>query len=170
MSEEAQQALIAECERQRETCEYTATTFTIWLRCLKTLKTIFVVAPVVFGALATWKIVEEGAPVWASVFTILATAIPPAYRALGIDKAIDDYTRMSAEFTNLRDRFRQAASIESLKSVVEFDKVTKSLFDRLDKAREKSLTPPNWLFNAARRKVKAGDYRHDFDENRSRKA
>jgi len=48
----------------------------------------------------------------AAFLTLLATAIPPAYRASKLDSAIDDYTLLAGEFTNLRDRFRQAALAE----------------------------------------------------------
>jgi hypothetical protein len=72
----------------------------IWVRWLRGIQAFCVAAPIVFGALATWKILAEGSPLWASVFTLLATAVPPAYRALGIDRAIADCTRMSGTFTN----------------------------------------------------------------------
>jgi hypothetical protein len=54
---------------------------------------------------------------------LLATASPPAYRASKLDSAIDDYTLLAGEFTNLRDRFRQAA----LKPFEQFEAETKPL-------------------------------------------
>jgi len=55
---------------------------------------------------------------------------PACYRASGTDKAITDYTRLAGEMTNLRDRFRHAATIDSYKSFAEFDAATKPLLDR----------------------------------------
>jgi len=118
---------------------------------------------VVFGALATWKIVAEGSPTSAAVFVLLATVIPPAYRASRVEAAIEDYTTLAGEFTNLRDRFRQAALITSRKGFNEIEAETKALIDRLEKARRRMLTPPEWCFKLARRKHRAGHYEHDYD-------
>jgi len=74
--------------------------------------------------------VMADSPGWAATWVVLATAIPPAYRASGTDKAITDYTRLAGEMTNLRDRFRHAATIDSYKSFAEFDAATKPLLDR----------------------------------------
>jgi hypothetical protein len=71
---------------------------------------------------------------------------------------------LAGEFTNLRDRFRQAALISSKKPFTEFEADTKPLFARLEKARSRTLTPPDWCFKLARRKIEAGDYAHDYDE------
>ena len=35
---------------------------------------------------------------------------------------------------------------------------------RLEKARSEMLVPPDWSFRLARRKHRAGHYRHDYDE------
>lgn len=162
--------LVDECHRQSETCLFTAVTFTIWLRWLRAVRLFFVVAPVVFGALATWKILVQTSTLWASVFTLLATGLPPVYRAMRVDKAIRDYGDMSAVFTNLRDRFRQAALIHSLKPFEEFEREANRLLDKLDKARKGALTPPEFIFWLARRKVKAGHYHHDHDAELGAKA
>jgi hypothetical protein len=95
---------------------------------------------------------------------LLATVIPPALRASGIDRAIVDYQTLAGEMTNLRDRFRHVATIDSHKSFAEFDEAAKPLFDRLEKARARSLTPPEWAFKRARKKHKAGHYIHDYDQ------
>jgi hypothetical protein len=137
-------------------CRDTAVSFTIWLRALRWTRTFYLVGPVVFGALATWQVLA-GLPVLAAIFTLLATAIPPVYRASRIDAAIEDYETLAGEFTNLRDRFRQAASISSKKSFAEFEAETKPLMERLEKARGRTLTPPDWYFKRALRKIAAGD-------------
>jgi hypothetical protein len=161
--DDPQTALVDECSRQSENCGYTATTFIIWLRVLRVIRLVCVVAPILFGAFAAWKVMANS-PAWAATMVVLATAIPPAYRASGTDRAITDYQMLAGEMTNLRDRFRHAATIDSHKSVAEFDAVTKPLFDRLEKARARSLTPPEWCFKSARKKHKAGHYVHDYDQ------
>jgi hypothetical protein len=96
---------------------------------LRIIRVICVIAPIIFGAFAAWKVMADS-PGWAATWVVLATAIPPAYRASGTDKAITDYTRLAGEMTNLRDRFRHAATIDSYKSFAEFDAATKPLLDR----------------------------------------
>lgn len=159
-------ALIEECHRQSESCAYTATTFIIWLRCLRTVRVFCLVAPVVFGALATWKVLADS-PLWAAVFMLLTTVIPPAYRASKTDAAIEDYTLLAGEMTNLRDRFRQAAKVFSHKTFAKFEAETKPFLERQEKARRRALTPPEWCFKLAQRKHKAGHYDYDYDEMKS---
>jgi hypothetical protein len=161
-----QKALIDECNRQSENCAYSATTFIIWLRVLRIIRLSCVVAPILCGAFAAWKVMADS-PVWAATWVLLATAIPPAYRASGTDKAITDYQTLAGEMTNLRDRFRHAATIDSHKPFAEFDAATKPLLDRLEKARARSLTPPEWCFRSARKKHKQGHYAHDYDQSRT---
>jgi hypothetical protein len=108
--------------------------------------------------------VAQNSPLWGSVFTLLATVIPPAYSASRTTAHIEEYRVAAGEFTNLRDRFRQAAEISSHKPFSEFEADTKPLFDRMEKVRQRMLTPPEWCFRLARRKHKAHHYRHDYDE------
>ncbi|WP_313609393.1 hypothetical protein [Rhizobium sp.] len=163
MSDPRIQKLVDECHRQEENCRYTAVSFTLWLRWLKRFRLFCEVAPIVFGALATWKIVSQTSPTWAAVFTLLATVIPPVYKASKADRAIDDYTTATGEFTNLRDRFRQVATISSHEDFSQFEAKVKPLLDRLEKVRARALTPPEWLFKLSQRKVQSGDYTHDYD-------
>lgn len=156
-------ALVDECQRQSEGCAYTATTFIIRLRFLRRVRTFCVVAPIIFGALATWQVLADS-PLLAAVFTLLTTVIPPAYRATKFDKDIEDYALLAGEMTNLRDRFRQAALVSSHKAFAEFEAAAKPLLDRLEKARARALTPPDWCFKLARRKHKSGHYKFDYDE------
>jgi hypothetical protein len=165
MSEEdVRQALVDECQRQSESCSYTAVSFFIWLRWLRRARVFFVAGPVVFGALATWQIVAQTSPTWAAVFALLATVMPPAYRASKADEAIEQYTKLAGEFTNLRDRFRQAALVTSKSPLDVFKAEARALFDRLDKARSRPLTPSPWSFTLGRWKIKKGHYEHDYDQ------
>ena len=156
--------LIAECHRQSETCCYTALTFTIWLRILRISKTFCTVAPVLCGGFATWKIIEQNSQIWAATAALFATVIPPSYKASGTDSKIKAFETLAGEFTNLRDGFRQAALVMSHKPYSDFESGVKPYFNRLEKARQKALTPPEWCFKLARRKIKAGHYQHDYDE------
>ena len=133
--------LIAECQRQSETCSYTALTFTVWLRILRWAKTFCAVAPVLCGGLATWKIIEQNSQIWAATAALFATVIPPAYKASKTDDKILEFEKLTGEFTNLRDCFRQAALITSHKPFAEFEAAVKPYFYRLEKARQKALTP-----------------------------
>jgi hypothetical protein len=160
-------ALIAETQRQAENCGYTAITFVIWLRILRTTRTFCVILPVVFGALATWQIMKQEVPLLSALFTLLTTTIPLAYRASKADSAIDEYAKLAAEFTNLRDAFRQAALVTSHNPFSEFETETKALMKRLEAARRPMLTPPEWVFMLARRKYKSGHYHHDYDETKN---
>nr|WP_281721897.1 hypothetical protein [Nitrosomonas nitrosa] len=157
-------ALIDECERQSENCGYTATSFIIWLRFLRWTRTALLVAPVIFGAIATWKILAQTSPISTAIFALLATVIPPVYRASRLDQAITDYETLAGEYTNLRDRFRQLARIAAQKPFPEFEAEAKPIIARLEKARGRALAPPDWTFQRARRKHKAGDYQHDYDQ------
>ena len=158
-------ALQDECFRQSENCAYTSTSFTVWLRALRWTRTVLWVAPILCGAIATAKIVAQTSPISAAVFSLLATVLPLAYRATKIDRAIEDYELLAGEFTNLRDRFPEAATVSSQKPVSGFEAEVKRLIDRLGKARRRSLAPPEWCFWLARRKHKAKHYQHDYDEN-----
>lgn len=169
MSEELQtKELIDECNRLSSGCSYTAVSFTIWLRWLRGIRVVCEIAPVICGALATWKIVAQGSPISAAVFALLATVIPPAFKASKTDRAIEDYAALAGEFTNLRDRFRQAALISSKKGQQAFEADFKPLLARLEKARQRTLTPPDWFFMLSRRKHKDRHYEHDLDEERAK--
>lgn len=167
-ADEQKRQLVDECQRQAENCSYTSVSFTIWLRCLKAARLFCEVAPLVFGALATWKIVAQTSPTWAAVFTLLATVIPPAYKASKMAQAIEDYTVAGGEFTNLRDRFRQAALIYSQEDFAALEAKAKPLLERLEKVRNRSMTPPEWVFKLAQKKLKTGDYVHDYDQDQAR--
>jgi len=161
-------ALFDACQRNSEDCKYTALNFVIWLRYLRWFRLAFLTAPVIFGALATWKIAERAAPIGTAVCALLATTLPLIYRATKLDDAIRKYERRAGQFTNLRDDFRRIAEIGVHKDFAAFDKDSKPLFARLRKAREPMLAPPEWCFAITQRKIQRGHYDHDYDEQRER--
>jgi hypothetical protein len=158
------QGLLDECNRQKENCEYTAVSFTIWLRHLRRIKTVCLTTPVILGAIATWKLAAHSAPVLAAVCTLGATVLPVAYRASKTDAKIAQCTKLAGEMTNLRDRFRPAATISAHKEPTVFEAEARPYLARLERARRSMLTPPEWCFIKARAKIKAGHYHHDYDE------
>lgn len=161
MSAETEQ-LVAECERQVENCRDTAVSFIIWLRFLRYVKVFFTVSPIVCGALATWQVLSSQ-PTLAAVFTLLATVLPPVYEAIKLDDVIRKYETAAGEFTNLRDRFRQAKLVSSRKPFAEFSTDFEELMDRLEKVRATSLAPPQWTLNNGQKIVNAGKYTNTID-------
>ena len=162
VTDQLSQALADECERQFENCRDTAVSFIVWLKALRWTRIFFIVAPIIFGALATWKLLVD-APVPAAIFTLLATVLPPVFKAVNLDDIIKDYENLAGEFTNLRDRFRQAQLVASLKPYPEFEAEVQALMPRLEKARSRTLAPPDWSFKRARKIIKTGVYTHDRD-------
>jgi hypothetical protein len=144
-----------------ESCGYTALSFTICLRRLRTIRWLALAAPVIFGGLATWQILASTSKTWAAVFALLTSIIPPAVEATGLSDAIADYARMAGEFTNLRDRFRTLADVGSLKSFADFEAEYNVAIDRLEAARAVSLSPPESCFIKAREKWQQGHYAPD---------
>jgi hypothetical protein len=91
----------------------------------------------------------------------LAAIIPPTFQAAGLSESIQEYRRMAGEFTNLRDRFRQLEEVYSLKPYDEFEAAFATTFSRMEKARAKALSPPEWTFRCARKKWQKGHYTPD---------
>ena len=58
----------------------------------------------------------------------------------------------------LQDRFRQAWQITALGNFDFFQAEFNTLMDRMDTARDSSLTPPERFFKKAQKKIKSGDY------------
>jgi hypothetical protein len=56
--------------------------------------------------------------------------------------------------------------ISSHKPFPEFWGDAQPLIARLEKARKRTLTPPQIFFKMARREHKAGHYKHDYDESK----
>lgn len=168
MTDDRSQQLVIECGRQEENCLYTSTTFYIWLRESRALRRLFIVAPIVLGALATWSVLDQPDKLWVqwltATFALLAGLFPAIYEALKLDVHVDEIVRQAAEFKNLQDRFRQAARVTALGAFEDFKAEFDVLMQRLETARSSSLTPPERYFSAARRKIKSGDYRFSVDE------
>jgi len=157
--------MVAECQRQEESCLYTSTALFEWLKALRQGRTCFVVAPIVLSGIASAALVKQSAGyAWvaglAATFAGMATAV---YKALGLDVNLSEVVAQAHQFKVLQDRFRQAWRVTSLGPAEQFQKEFDKLRDRMDAAREKSLTPPERHFNAAREKIENGDYKFAAD-------
>lgn len=160
--------LVAECRREEESCLYTSTTLYIWLRQARLIRRIFVIAPLILGALATWSVLDQPDRAWlvwlTATFALLAGLFPAVFEALKLDTQIGEIARQAALFKNLQDRFRQAASVTALGPFEDFQTEFRALMDRMDEARTASITPPERCFEAARKKIAAGHYNFDADQ------
>src|SRR5260221_14317525 len=109
--------LVKECERQQESCQYTAAGLYIWQKRARFLRNAFVIAPIVLGGLASSQILSGLQATWApwvaATLALLAGFFPAIYVALGMDMRVTEIGQSAAEFTSLRDRFRQTGRVKS---------------------------------------------------------
>lgn len=162
------QALIAECERQAENCQYTGASLYIWQKHARRWRTVFLVVPVILSGFATSQIFGQylgvAGQIFAAVSGLLAGFFPAIFVSLNMDMKVAEIARAGAEFTNLRDRFRQAATIKSHAEDEEFETAFEILMDRMDAVRGNAPPVPDWCFREAQKKIHAGDYAYDRDE------
>lgn len=159
--------LAQECKRLSESCLYTSTSFFIWLKYLRLMRLIFVVVPLILGSIASWKLLTtssvESVKLVTAVCSFFAGLLPSIYSALKLDQNLEMVARLAAQFKNLQDGFRMLALVSARKAFSEFETEFKQMFGRLEEARLPSLTPPEWVFKMAQKKVKSGDYSFDVD-------
>ena len=94
---------------------------------------------------------------------LAAVILPGIGRAVHIDSTIRDYASAAAAFKNLQGGFRRAAHVWSQKPFPEFEAEARKLFQAMNGTRKPSLTPPEFCFRLAQRKIKKGHY--EFDED-----
>lgn len=159
------QALCAECARQEESCLYTSAAIYEWLKFLRRLRVFFVVTPVVLGSVAGWRVLaNDPAMAWlAAGCAFLAGLFPAIYNALDYDMDLRLLAGQAHTFKVLQDRFRQLRTASALGDPADFRTDFQHLMDRMDKARESSVTPPERYFKRAQKKIKAGDYDFSID-------
>jgi hypothetical protein len=74
-------AIAKEARRQEESCLYTSTSHFLWLRRIRQQNTLFVVAPIILGALAGFSLLKEALPHWViAVLAFLASLFPALAR------------------------------------------------------------------------------------------
>jgi hypothetical protein len=159
----AQASLIAECEREEESCLYTSTSFFIWLRMLKHIRTALWVGGAVgsIGAASSILRGDQGHPIIMAGLALAGVLMPGLIKAVRLDSAIKDYATTAATFKNLQGDFRRAAKVWSNKPFPEFEAEARKIIKAMNEARKPSLTPPEWCFRQAQKKVKRGDYNRD---------
>lgn len=100
-----------------------------------------------------------------ALLALLAGFFPAIYEALGMNMRVTEIAHSAAEFTNLRDRFRQVALVHSHVPFDEFNAAFEQIMDRMDAARTASPPVPEWCFEGAQGKIANGDYEFDVDIN-----
>lgn len=158
-------AIAEEARRQEESCLYTSTSLFLWLRRVRLQKQIFVVAPIILGAIAGFAAFKEHVPaVLVASLALIASLFPALADALKIATSVDEITTSAASFKALQDRFRRLATITVLSDVEHAEQSLAELMDRMDVVRSNSITPPERYFRAAQEKIKAGDYNFSVDQ------
>lgn len=165
------QALREECLRQEESCRYTAASLYVWQKHARVWKVAFIVAPIVLGGVAGSQILglmEGGYGQVIGLFCgLLAGFFPAIYAALDMGMQVKEIGRAAAEFTSLRDRFRQLANVTSLGPFNEFKAASEILMDRKDAVGNNAPAAPEWCFRKAQKKINQGDYTFAVDTAQS---
>ena len=160
--------LVEECRRQEESCLYSSTTLYIWLRHARIIRNIFIVTPLILGAIATWSILDASTDplfVWLTATSaLLAGLFPAIFEALNLNTHVASIAKQAATFKSLQDRFRQLATVTSLGSYNIFHDEFREAMLRMDEVRATSITPPERYFKAAQKKIAAGDYTFNVDQ------
>lgn len=171
MTDQRVKALVTECKRQEESCAYTAVGLYIWQKQSRRWKSVFIIAPIIFGGLASSELIVKLPGAWtpyaAAGFALLAGFFPAIYVALGMDMRVREIGASATEFTNLRDRFRQMAAIHANTAFDEVNPAFEQLMNRMDAARSSSPPLPEGCFKKAQRKIDAGDYDFAVDDQKS---
>jgi len=162
MTETLEEQLLDECKRQEENALYTSTGLHIWLRELRLRKTCFLIFQLALAGLAAYFAVT-GQAIYAGIFGAIAGISPSVWDALKLDEGLDTATRSAAEYTAMRDTFRQARTIGRSKGIEEFEKAFNEAMGQMNSLRKVSLTPPERIFNQAQKKISSGDYQHAVD-------
>lgn len=164
------QEIINECKRQQESCNYTSTALYSWLKEVRVYRVAFITLPIIFGAIASAKILlKEPEFDWVTATAaLLAGLFPAIFKALDLDVSIKAMSDAAHRFEVLRDRFRQASLIGATKSTEELEEEFKQLIDRMDDTRGACLAIPERHFKKAQKKIGGGHY--DFDADTESKA
>lgn len=164
MSDVRAKAIAEEARRQEESCLYTSTSLYLWLRRVRLQKQLFVIIPIILGAVAGFSAFKEQVPaVLVATLTLVAGLFPALADALKIATSVDEISASAATFKALQDRFRRLATITVLSDVDAAEAALAELMDRMDLVRSSSITPPERYFTAAQAKIKSGDYDFTVD-------
>lgn len=156
-----------EVGRLHESALYMSTMLYIWLRFLRVARIVGITIGVLAGGFASWSILERSDD--AAMRTVSATCalvaglVPSLMAAWRLDDSLEACSRSASLWKNAEIRLRQMSLIDAGASEDRLHAVLKQESDALAALREESLTPPEWCFRVARRKIKAGDYSFTVD-------
>lgn len=161
-------AIAKEARRQEESCLYTSTTHYEWLRQVRRQNTIFIVTPIILGALAGFSVLKDSAPDWVvALLAFVASLFPALANALKIQTSVNEIAANAASYKSLQDRFRQLATIGVLTDVDRAETELRELMDRMDVARSTSITAPEKYFKKAQKKIGDGHYEFTVDAGKT---
>jgi hypothetical protein len=170
--EDKTKALVLECKRLSESCQYTSTSIYVWLKCLRWAKIFFTAVPLILGSLASWELLTssdiQSTRNIVAIFAFLAGLLPSIYSALKFDERLEQYIHASGEFKNLEHRFRKLCLVDSQKAFEEFEDEFNLAMQRYEQLSNLSITTPEWCFRRAQKKVKSGDYVFNIDLKESK--
>jgi hypothetical protein len=159
--------LIDECKRQYDNCLYTSTALFEYVKFLRCIRVTTVIVPLVLGSLAGWSVLnaydDKEVRVFTAACAFIAGLVPSIMSALKFDESLDRCKTLANEFSNLKDRFRQAAEITAHKGVAELEATFNQLREQLEALRKNGVAIPDRFFRRAQQKVNAGDYNFDVD-------
>ena len=153
-------ALVHECAEQARNTVYTATTFYVWSRWLKHLRGLMWILAAASGAGAAAAALTDSShlKLGTAALALLAVILPGAIKALKLDDIIAVYEQAAAKLKTAEGRLRRAARVWSSKPFEDFEAEARAALRELEEARDASLTPPEWCFRLAQKKVKSGAY------------
>lgn len=161
------QQLEIECTRLEENCRYTAAGLYDWSKSARCISNVLLVVPIVCGAFASSEILfgffGEKSELLIAISALLAGLFPAIFKALDLDNNTKQILSSAAEFTNLRDRFRQLGKIKPTETFDELYQSFETLVEKLEDVRRLSPPLPNKHFKSARKSIEAGNYTNEPD-------
>lgn len=158
--------VIAESQRQQESCLYTSTALYEWMKEVRVYRVVFIVAPIIFGGVASARILSQSTDyAWlVAICSLVAGLFPAIFKALELDVSIKTIADSAHRFKVLQDRFRQTALIVDGKSDEDVEGEFRVLMERMDDARSASPPIPDRHFRKAQKKISKGNYKFGVDK------
>lgn len=169
MTERRISEVVEECMRQQEACLYTSTALYEWLKEVRIWRVVFIVAPIIFGGIASARILAKTQEYeWVvAICSLIAGLFPAVFKVLDLDVSLKTISDAAHRFKVLQDRFRQAGKFLADKTVEDVEGEFEKLMDRMDDARSASPAIPERHFKKSQKKIKQGNYDFSVDMKRS---